>query len=87
MSKQDDDANREAYEMILDDQEWIVDMKHRYEAVLDALKFDEDVEYYVLITENIVGNLRVVNSNINKLIDAYNGSKKRKEEKRDDRIN
>lgn len=87
MSKQDDDANREAYEMILDDQEWIVDMKNRYEAVLDALKFDEDVEYYVLITENIVGNLRVVNSNINKLIDAYNGSKKRKEEKRDDRIN
>ena len=87
MSKQDDDANREAYEMILDDQEWIVDMKHRYEAVLDALKFDEDVEYYVLITENIVGNLRVVNSNINKLIDAYNCSKKRKEEKRDDRIN
>lgn len=88
MSVSDDEVNAQAFEMICDDQEMVVDMKHRYSDVLHALKDDEDVEFYILLTENIVASLTHINLNLNRLISAYKVHKADiKKENTRDRIN
>ena len=71
MNETEADLHREALLMITEDIEVIDDMRQRYTAVLSALKYDTDVEYYMLITENVIHSLKQIKINLDNLIMAY----------------
>lgn len=76
----DDELKNEALLMITEDSEIIDDMRNRYRAVLSALKYESDVEYYTAITENIVQSLKQIKMNIDNLIMAYEISNQQTQE-------
>ena len=85
--KSDEEVNFEAHEMVLEDHDYITDLYEKYNTIRKSLEKDEEVEYFQIATTNITLGLKLVQFNLDSILQVYAADQKTPKEVKHGRPN